>query len=102
MDMEVTKNGHTALTMLKVAVGIVLIGAGSAWTAGSVAASGTEEKFHLHETVTHGAISQSMVDVKRSADQAAEDARIARIYMEALLNASHVPLPKVPPRDGGR
>lgn len=94
-------NGHTeaVLKWLKLSIGIVLVGGGSAFTAGKMAASEVDTKLHVHTNTEHTVLAQQAARMEKKVDQAAYDSQYARIMIETLLRSSGVAIP--PPPDGG-
>lgn len=105
--MEANGNGHKKLLdMLKLALGIVLLGGSSAFTAGKMAVKSTDERVTAQgERIT--AVVEDVNAQRRETAQAAYDAQCARINTEVILRHMGAEVPAPPPKpailkDGGR
>lgn len=98
MSLMDSGNGHKkAFDMLKLALGVVLLGGSSAFTAGKLAAKSTDERVTVQsERIT--AVVQDVNELKKTAAQASYDAARAAINTEVILRHMGAEVPRPPPK----
>ena len=97
---------HKLLNGLKLALGVVLVGGGAAFSAGTLAVKATDDRVTV-TNVRVDAVEKRVDEMQRTTAQAQYDAQRAAINTEALLKWMGAPVPNAGPKpaillDGGR